>query len=69
MKEVRPWHRLPTGAVAAPSEPPGIVGRVPAYGGGWSELGFKVPPDAVGKETVKSAFPWPELSELSVLLQ
>lgn len=37
--------------------------------GGWSELGFKVPPDPVGKETVKSAFPWPELSELSVLLQ
>lgn len=37
--------------------------------GHWNELSFKVPANPVCKETLKGAFPWPGLAQLSVLLQ
>ena len=49
---LRPWHRVPREAVAAPGtlevskarlEQPGIVEGDPAHGRGWDGVGFKVP--------------------------
>ena len=54
---VRPWHRVPRAAVAAPGslevskaslEESGIVEGVPAHGRGWNEMIFKVPSNPNG---------------------